>query len=57
MRCFWRDDASSARARNQGIEKLHKGSDVVLFFDDDVEVDKKYIEKVVSFLKHNEHIL
>jgi GT2 family glycosyltransferase len=51
MRYFWKDDASSARARNQGIGELNDDSNIVCFFDDDVEIDKCYIQEVIHFFK------
>lgn len=51
IRYFYRSDPSSARARNQWIEKLNEKSEIVLFFDDDVEIDKNYTLEVINFFK------
>lgn len=48
---------SGALARNFWIENLDKESDIVIFLDDDVYLDKKFIENIINFFWKNEKAL
>lgn len=44
---------SSALARNIGIEKRNKDSDIIIFLDDDVQVEENFISQIKNFFKEN----
>ena len=44
---------SLTRARNLGIDNIDKGTDLVIFFDDDVILDNDYLEKIDTFFNND----
>lgn len=48
---------SSTIARQVWMESLSKESEIMIFFDDDVKLDMKYLEEVSNFIQNNQKAL
>ena len=56
IRYFYQNIQSWALARNIGIEKLNRNTDIVVFLDDDVIVQEDFFEEIIKFFLNDQKV-